>query len=461
MGRWRTTTMRAREENFVFVPCGIHPWVERRKDSLLSARAGPPHLPICRKYMASLGATLDALQDSSARLRSSLLSIREASDVHAVRCSAVESRLDRAWSSLSKVREEGEALRSEAKLLQDIESVRKLLDGGALRRCVIQLEDVSRRAFAQQQKARSSSRSRSQEAVTEMVSTVARALEDEWRAWTLAGGDALFQGARALALAPPGPSPAGGGLPSAAAADGLERERVALEEANTHLMDAERIDAIAVVAGVKAHASAEPLVATCHALFREHCASRLASELRTAVRLVDSAENSTVLEAVAEASSTASKAVRSIASVFGLLPPPPAAQSKAVDGSPPSSPSPAVREDGAAAEEPPTPGIRRGAAEAAAIVAEAAEAKELAGFTDGLLAMLRALPPPADKGRPAKLKALGGEASETLRRVHEASPQLISAAHSTRGRRALSVLAEAGERLASAASAQARSERAR
>ena len=384
---------------------------------------------------------LSALIQSSQRMRTTIADLHAAGADHATRCTAVASRLDGARVALKVVRDDGESLRTTHKLCAELDGVGQLIGGGALRKCIPMLEDIARRTFNSGDDGSAPASSRAAAAFSSVVHALATALEAEWHAWTRSGCEALFHGARALALAPPGGLSAG--------IDGLDAARSALEQANAHLSDAERADELLALTARTSAAetpSGTPptarneMASKCHAIFHADVASRLTAELQTACRLAahatstGTAEAAVLLEAVAEAAATSAKASRSVASVFGLLPP-----------------SPPPHEGGPDAAE------AAGSAEATA-QADTALTHELATATDTLLAQLRALPPPTDAGRASALGALGTGACDLLRRELDISAKLISAAQGTRGRRALSVLGEAGERLAAAALTQARAE---
>ena len=368
-------------------------------------------------------SAIDALSASSARLFQTLTDLQDKTSQTATRSTAVAKRLSAARSTLITISAEGEALRTTHEILAELDAVRTVLGGGgtaSLRRCIPMLEGVRQRS-GEAASARASAE------LASVLQALCSAFEAECQAWTRSGGEVLFHGARALALAPPGGLSAG--------VDGLERERAALSEARELLVSAERIDALSLACssaagsgtakrgdqGDDAHSSSS-LVATCHALFRADADARVTAELQAANRLAahatsagSSDESDALLQAVAEAAATAARAARAIASLYGLLPSP-------------DDPSVPVDSGGSA---------------------EAASASEFATATDAILAKLRSAP--KDGGRPAALKAIGVDACELLRRELEASHRLVAAAHSIRGRRALGVLGEAGERLAEAA----------
>lgn len=374
-----------------------------------------------------IAAAIDGLTTSCERMKSTITSLKEAGATTAARCTAVAARLTSTQDECSAAKVEGEALRKTHKLLSELDAVRALLAGGTttLRRCLPMLEEIRQRMFAGKDGSGPPVSDRAAAALREVVAALADAQESEFRTWTEGGGDTLFHGARALALAPPG------GLSHGV--DGLERERASMEEAKSLLSDAARIDTLVAATAASAGRMAQraSLVERCHALFRTSVAARLTAELQAAIRLAahaSGAESAALLEAVAEAAATAARAARAVASIFGLLPPP---------------------DDGATSGE-------AGGAAASSSSSEAAAASDLAAATDAVLAKLTQAP--NDAGRPAALKALGAEARDLLRRELEVVPRLVAVAHSTRGRRALGVLGEAGERLAAAALAQAGNE---
>ena len=80
--------------------------------------------------------------------------------------------------------------------------------------------------------------------------------------------------------------------------------------------------------------------------------------------------------------------------------------------------------------------------------------QELAESADALLALLAMVPPNPEAGRPARLRAVATGISELLKRQLASAGVLVGAAESARGRRALAMLGEGGERLAAAVLAQ-------
>ena len=83
--------------------------------------------------------------------------------------------------------------------------------------------------------------------------------------------------------------------------------------------------------------------------------------------------------------------------------------------------------------------------------AAAAVAQELAKATDELHAGLRAVPADGEEGRAEALKQLSAAASALLTRERAALKELGSALGGPRGKRAISMLGEAGEKLTSTA----------
>jgi hypothetical protein len=88
--------------------------------------------------------------------------------------------------------------------------------------------------------------------------------------------------------------------------------------------------------------------------------------------------------------------------------------------------------------------------------AAVALSQELAESADALLALLAMVPPTPEAGRPARLRAVATGISELLKRQLASVGVLVGAAESARGRRALAMLGEGGERLAAAVLAQSR-----
>ena len=366
--------------------------------------------------MARVAAS--GLETSLSALRHTLSTLQAAGAGHAQRCSLIAEKLDHARQSLETVQAEGRSLRLMHKMLAELDAVRKLLEGGTQRSVPI-LEEICKRYMLPNQPIHS----RVAKALAEVVNVAEAKHEGEFRAWARSAGELLFAGARALALAPPG------GLSEGI--DGLEKERMAMDQANALFASAERIDGLRAAIRTRAHDEEADAVATsgvvikCHTLFHADVAARVIADLQTACRLAAHATSASpadaaiLLEAMAEASSTSAKAVRCVASVFGLVQAPPASA----------------------------------AATAGTVSLEGIQ--QMATDSDALLASLRALPSAEDSARGAALRGLGSETSELMRRQLEASDQLVVAAQTVRGRRILSILGEAGERLAAAARTQA------
>ena len=393
---------------------------------------------------SELAPALATLLQSSSKVGTALIHLRTHAALHATRCVAAADALASARLDLRRARRENESARRTERLLGELEGARKLLDGGetSLRRCVAALEQVAQQTLPGGELPMTEGGGEgggdgggevaSERAFAELVETsdaLASALEREWRAWLSSGVDTLWQGARALALAPPSSHSSG--------PDGLDRQRGCLELARAQLETAGRVDGL--LARLRAAQPAEAVTAawtyTCHELLRSDVASRCSSELQVACRLAahatkadDADGGGELLEAVAEAAAACAKAARAVVSVFTLLPPP-ATPAAAPAAEPPAEPT------------------------ADSLVQETASA------TDALLSRLRALPAPSDGKRGAALRALAAETSALLQRELAAATTLVAAAQSTKGRRALSLLGEAGERLAAAALAQARADK--
>ena len=414
-----------------------------------------PYLPICREIARSLlddpeGAQrwvekaaaieppLKALAVSSEKMNATLATLREEVAKVAAESTSAADRLAAARRRLHSARNEGEQVRLTSRLLADLDAARHLLDGGesALGRGVVALEKAqttlctdgettSDTVFAQ---------------LVETTDAAAAALEREWRAWLSSGFDTLWQGARALALAPPG------GL--ASGLDGLDGTRATLELARAHLQSATRVDGLLDKLRASGATAAAPSVAAAkrggwplslHEMLRTACVSKCTSNLQVACRLFAqaSAEPEVFLEALAEAAAASAKAARAVASLYSMLPPPT-----------PAEPPVPVSDATDAAAPPPSP------------PPEAAIANEMAAESDKLLGQIKELPPISDgSGRKKALRALGEDVSALLKRQLDAAPTLVAAAHSVRGRRGLSVLGEANERLSSASLSHLRAER--
>ena len=379
------------------------------------ARSTPP--------TAAMQSTLNSLLTTHESITTSLSTLRTAASIHATRSSAVADRLAAARGSLDTAKDTGKMVRLKQRFLSELDNAKSLLGGGetALRRVIAILEGVAGATINPSHPALSE--------LAEASTALADALDREWRAWlgSSSGAELLWQGARSLALAPPG------GLSDGL--DNLGRQRSSLELARSLWETAERIDKLLSRLPEESGDSGEPTnVASCHALLQKECAQRCTADLQTANRLAahattigtDDADGSSVLlEAVAEAASAAAKAARAASAVFTLLPPP-----EEVEDSKASS-----------------------------------SLQEMSTATDGLLTKLKSLPEAGEGGgssgtRGKELKTLGSETSALLRRQLDAAANLASAAQHAKGRRALSMLGEAGEKLAAAALAQARAERA-
>ena len=392
--------------------------------------------------------SLGSLAAASARLQVTIGDLRDEAATHAAATLAALQALHSARGTLAAEQSEGAELRQTHKLMSEIEAARALLERGAVEEAVRQLESVARCTFGQnsadadvssiaaavQAKPSSADTARklaAQAAAADVATT------GEWTAFLTAGAESLFHGARALTLAPPG------GLSSGI--DGLDGERAQLVRARGILARAERVEGLLEL--MRAHAKCDhdgaTLVERLASSFRQFVQQRLTSELQVAQRLANYAaggsapDSSTLLEALAEASEKASKVVRSLGAVFGLL----------------ALPEPTAAPGGASAQPPTSP---TSAPPSEAVLAT----QELAGESDALLAQLSALPRPADPKRPTVLRGVGTATCELLGKQLEAASSLVGAAESARGRRALSMLGEGGERLAAAVRAQAKAERA-
>ena len=275
-------------------------------------------------------------------------------------------------------------------------------------------------------------------AVRQLRSVIAAADAAVGRTWTAflaSGAETLFHSARALTLAPPGEG--ADGL-------GLDEERARLVEARALLNLADCVDQLLMLSraptGGGGGGSAPPLAHRCSMQFREACTARLSSALQVAIRLATHGANApdeaSVLDALAEATDKSAKAMRSLGSVFGLVP-----------LQPPDAPAPTAAAGGAATEAAPA-----GTPHDAAV----ALSQELAESADALLALLAMVPPAPEAGRPARLRAVATGISELLKRQLASAGVLVGAAESARGRRALAMLGEGGERLAAAVLAQSR-----
>ena len=276
------------------------------------ARSTPP--------TAAMQSTLNSLLTTHDSITTSLSTLRTAASIHATRSSAVAGRLAAAAAVWTAAKDTGKMVRLKQRFLSELDNAKSLLGGGetALRRVIAILEGVAGATVNPSHPALSE--------LAEASTALADALDREWRAWlgSSSGAELLWQGARSLALAPPG------GLSDGL--DNLGRQRSSLELARSLWETAERIDKLLSRLPEESGDSGEPTnVASCHALLQKECAQRCTADLQTANRLAahattigtDDADGSSVLlEAVAEAASAAAKAARAASAVFTLLPPP-------------------------------------------------------------------------------------------------------------------------------------------
>lgn len=410
--------------------------------------------------LATLPSVLESLSSSSDRLRARLQELHGEAVAHAGSSLSGLQELRATREALMAERRDGGALLTTHQLAGELQALQRVLDSSGavasdLLPAVSKLESVARRTYGVDASAahcvlmtalvdavrRNEVHPVSATAVRQLRSVIAAADAAVGRTWTAflaSGAETLFHSARALTLAPPGEG--ADGL-------GLDEERARLVEARALLNLADCVDQLLMLSraptggghtGGGGGGSAPPLAHRCSMQFRAACTARLSSALQVAIRLATHGANApdeaSVLDALAEATDKSAKAMRSLGSVFGLVP-----------LQPPDAPAPTAAAGGAATEAAPA-----GTPHDAAV----ALSQELAESADGLLALLAMVPPTPEAGRPARLRAVATGISELLKRQLASAGVLVGAAESARGRRALAMLGEGGERLAAAVLAQ-------
>ena len=411
--------------------------------------------------LATLPSVLESLSSSSDRLRARLQELHGEAVAHAGSSLSGLQELRATREALMAERRDGGALLTTHQLAGELQALQRVLDSSGavasdLLPAVSKLESVARRTYGVDASAahcvlmtalvdavrRNEVHPVSATAVRQLRSVIAAADAAVGRTWTAflarSGAETLFHSARALTLAPPGEG--ADGL-------GLDEERARLVEARALLNLADCVDQLLMLSraptggghtGGGGGGSAPPLAHRCSMQFRAACTARLSSALQVAIRLATHGANApdeaSVLDALAEATDKSAKAMRSLGSVFGLVP-----------LQPPDAPAPTAAAGGAATEAAPA-----GTPHDAAV----ALSQELAESADALLALLAMVLPTPEAGRPARLRAVATGISELLKRQLASAGVLVGAAESARGRRALAMLGEGGERLAAAVLAQ-------
>lgn len=407
--------------------------------------------------LATLPSVLESLSSSSDRLRARLQELHGEAVAHAGSSLSGLQELRATREALMAERRDGGALLTTHQLAGELQALQRVLDSSGavasdLLPAVSKLESVARRTYGVDAHSvlmtalvdavrRNEVHPVSATAVRQLRSVIVAADAAVGRTWTAflaSGAETLFHSARALTLAPPGEG--ADGL-------GLDEERARLVEARALLNIADCVDQLLMLSraptgggytGGGGGGSAQPLAHRCSMQFRAACTARLSSALQVAIRLATHGANApdeaSVLDALAEATDKSSKAMRSLGSVFGLVP-----------LQPPDAPAPTAAAGGAATEAAPA-----GTPHDAAV----ALSQELAESADALLALLAMVPPNPEAGRPARLRAVATGISELLKRQLASAGVLVGAAESARGRRALAMLGEGGERLAAAVLAQ-------
>ena len=244
------------------------------------------------------------VQASADRCSKSVSEMLEACKGHAAAGATALSRFEAAQQTLLTAREEGAGLRATHRVRTDLEGVQRILEIGgetALHRCLLLMEAVAWRVFGRAQPddatmsdLLNAARTRevspvsraALEAISAQVGVVDSALEQTWRAWLESGGSILYQGARALTLAPPGDLANG--------LDGLSAEREALEEARQGFDVADRIDALFAVidaaagqvgAVLKSPSCDNPTRQRLYQSLVARCSDRLARDMQVAPSL--------------------------------------------------------------------------------------------------------------------------------------------------------------------------------
>lgn len=417
----------------------------------MADRDGAAH----EQALANLPSILESLSSSSDRLRAKLQELHGEAVAHAGSSLSGLQELRATREALMAERRDGGALLTTHQLAGELQALQRVLDSSGavasdLLPAVSKLESVARRTYGVDAAAahsvlmtalvdavrRNEVHPVSATAVRQLRSVITAADAAVGRTWTAflaSGAETLFHSARALTLAPPGEGAEG---------LGLDDERARLVEARALLNIADCVDQLLMLSraptGGGGGGSAPPLAHRCSMQFRSACTARLSSALQVAIRLAahgaSAPDEASVLDALAEATDKSAKAMRSLGSVFGLVP-----------LQPPDAPAPTAAAGGAATEAAPA-----GTPHDAAV----ALSQELAEGADALLALLAIVPPTPEAGRPARLRAVATGISELLKRQLASAGVLVGAAESARGRRALAMLGEGGERLAAAVLAQ-------
>ena len=415
-------------------------------------------LAALRRSDKKVQATLEGLSEQAARHGATAASARLALEQAVVNHSEAQR-----WSSVARREQEAlDALGAAGQLLEQkqpepLERAVQALEGVALRLYCIEGEDGSdlaapslvallgaaARGQLRLQEAGSAGpelRKRCTEAVVAWEAALERWLSGEPAAL-------LFAGARALALQPPG------GL--ACGVDGLEGERAALHALRRLRSAACRLDALAPILAVApeevlqspraAAAAATPpatppapagaLAARWRLRLHAGASARLGAMVQVAVQLAAHSaaapEPPAARAALAEAAASAAQAARCAASVFALLEEGPLPHGGGGGGEP--------AEAGEEGDEAALAAARRLVDHCGALLAALEECGGGGGGGGG--------------GGLNALRAVAGSAGGFYRELLAAQALLVSCGQSAAGRRQLSRLAEASERLEAAARA--------
>jgi len=415
-------------------------------------------LAALRRSDKKVQATLEGLSEQAARHGATAASARLALEQAVVNHSEAQR-----WSSVARREQEAlDALGAAGQLLEQkqpepLERAVQALEGVALRLYCIEGEDGSDLAapslvallgaaargqlrLQEAGSAGSELRKRCTEAVVAWEAALERWLSGEPAAL-------LFAGARALALQPPG------GL--ACGVDGLEGERAALHALRRLRSAACRLDALAPILAVApeevlqspraAAAAATPpatppapagaLAARWRLRLHAGASARLGGMVQVAVQLAAHSaaapEPPAARAALAEAAASAAQAARCAASVFALLEEGPLPHGGGGGGEP--------AEAGEEGDEAALAAARRLVDHCGALLAALEECGGGGGGGGG--------------GGLNALRAVAGSAGGFYRELLAAQALLVSCGQSAAGRRQLSRLAEASERLEAAARA--------
>ena len=363
------------------------------------------------KDVRTLSAQLSALSQAEKKFSQNLSTLCDLAASHAASATAAQSELTTATAAHAAVVARVDMHSAARALLSSVDqAARKLAAVGDKTTELAQAVDAAEDAASQ---VRSSAVAECGTAAVDALSALLRdlgaALDGSWARWLIStDAKTLFQGARALALQPPGDLASG--------VDGLQAERMALATLREHQALAARMDALE--AGAGACGASQRWY---NGLF-SNCVARTREDLRVAcdqALVGGQAPQSVFLAALAEAAGTAAKAHRAASSVFALL-------------------TPSTEES---AEGAPLVGL------AGSTGLDEAESIELAReFTAAMDAKQTELQQQLVLSSASASRAFAEELGAVLKRQQGASDVLVTCALTPRGRRALSRVAEATER---------------